>query len=214
MAWCPPLKYRQIVRERFRELTANSVPQPKPQSALPASIDGQESTDLGNALKPLRRSAVIVDTPNFARGAWPARPDWAALLADVALYGTVVRAVAVVNRGCPRGICELLKSAQFNIERSTADDLDDTCVRLLAEVAADTTVGTLVLAGGDHIYKEVLLLARAIGKKVVVVGIPGTIARVLTDVADEVRVMPVLQGVRRPPSAVALGAQPLGFKAV
>jgi hypothetical protein len=140
------------------------------------------------------RACLVADSPNITRcvmGKYgpAARPDWRELLAKVRRLGTVNMARAVVNPGLPGYASDQFERAGYCVARSLGPDCDELVIGALVKAAVSSDV--TVLAGGDHIYTDAILLARQAGRRVIVVGVPGSCARILTEAAHEVWEMPI-----------------------
>lgn len=125
----------------------------------------------------MKKSVLLVDSVNCYRSAVNAYgssvwPDYARLRRLVGGEPTL-HAEVLVNDGVSPRFARWLTSSGFVVTTSNAFDLDD---RLIARaVALHQNVEEMAIASGDGGYSELVEMLHAIGTRVTVVAVPGSL---------------------------------------
>lgn len=105
--------------------------------------------------------------------------------------GTVTAAIAVVNNGARPDLWNRLADSGYTVVRCTdAPDCDELVIAEIVRTCHPADV--VVIGGGDHKYKDVAIVLRQIGKRVIVAAVRGSVSRDLLAASDQFVEMPVI----------------------
>lgn len=136
------------------------------------------------------RIAVFLDLENLVR-AEGGLDGLTRYLDDLRARGTVVASIACCACAVARRLAFTLRDVRVRVflHQGGPDAADlELIERIRAQVPS--TVDTVVIGSGDHIFAQVARELRARGKRVEAVARPGTIATTLYRAVDECRLLP------------------------